>query len=94
MTPILQCQPARFAAAVLLAAAAVLAPLSTTSAQPAPTFAQVLEGAKKEGALIVWASSPGEQKTYRRCSTPSTSGSDSASRPNFSASTPPVDAAG
>ena len=49
----------------LIAAIAVLVPLSTASAQSNPTFAQVLEGAKKEGALIIWASSPGEQKTYR-----------------------------
>jgi len=33
----------------LIAAIAVLVPLSTASAQSNPTFAQVLEGAKKEG---------------------------------------------
>ena len=67
MTTIQQCQrqAMRLAAALLLAGTAALVPLSTASAQSTPTFAQVLEGARKEGALIVWASSPGEQKTYR-----------------------------
>src|ERR1043165_5454567 len=55
----------RLVTAVMLAGTAALVPLSTSNAQSTPTFAQVVEGARKEGALIVWASSPGEQKTYR-----------------------------
>jgi len=56
--------PRAFAAA-LVAGVAALVSLATVNAQPTQTYAQVLEGARKEGALIVWASSPGEQKTYR-----------------------------
>src|ERR1700752_2234367 len=55
----------RLHAVALAAGIAALVSLSTVHAQSSPTFAQALEGARKEGALIVWASSPGEQKTYR-----------------------------
>src|SRR6187399_2293434 len=67
MTTIQQCSrrtPRAFAVA-LLAGVAALVTFATASAQPIQTYAQVLEAARKEGALIVWASSPGEQKTYR-----------------------------
>src|SRR5258707_14630644 len=59
------CRTPRLLAVALVAGLAALVPFATVNAQPNPTFAQVLEGARKEGALIVWASSPGEQKTYR-----------------------------
>src|SRR6187397_1524863 len=59
------CRAMRFIATALVAGIAALVPFSTVHAQSSPTFAQVLEGARKEGALIVWASSPGEQQTYR-----------------------------
>jgi len=54
----------RFVSAAALVAA-VLLPSEQSHAQSTPTFQQVLDGARKEGELIVWASSPGEQKTYR-----------------------------
>lgn len=38
--------------------------LGTAQAQ-APSFASVLEGAKKEGSLIVWVSSPGKPETHK-----------------------------
>jgi ABC-type Fe3+ transport system substrate-binding protein len=59
------CRTPRLLAVALVAGVAALVPFSTVNAQSSPSFAQVLDGARKEGALIVWASSPGEQKTYR-----------------------------
>jgi ABC-type Fe3+ transport system substrate-binding protein len=59
------CSATRLLAVTLVAGIATFVPVATVNAQSSPTFAQVLDGARKEGALIVWASSPGEQKTYR-----------------------------
>jgi iron(III) transport system substrate-binding protein len=49
--------------AIALAATAA----STVRAQTAnqPTFAQLLAGAKKESGLVVWASTPNQEKTHR-----------------------------
>ena len=49
----------------LAAFTGILLSIPQAIAQSQPSFTQVLEAARKEGELIVWASSPGEQKTYR-----------------------------
>jgi len=55
--------------AVLGLAVSALALLAVASkpalAQAAPTFEQILEGAKKEGAIVVWGTSPSQQATYK-----------------------------
>ena len=37
----------------------------TAMAAAAPDFQKVLEGAKKEGKLVVWVSTPAREKTHR-----------------------------
>jgi hypothetical protein len=83
--------PRAFAAA-LVAGVAALVSLATVNAQPTQTYAQVLEGGAKGGALIVWASSPGEQKTYRALFDAFNKRFGLNTRPSSWASTPRVDA--
>lgn len=54
-----------FKQAALSLALAVGFAVGSACAQEAPTFDQVLEGAKKEGKLIVWGSSPNKPETYQ-----------------------------